>query len=45
MAWLQDGADPAALAALRREVPAPVLWAITRTAGRQYRKEIAPTWA
>jgi hypothetical protein len=45
MAWLQDGADPAAAAALRREVPAPVLWLVTRTAGRRYRTKIAPAWA
>jgi hypothetical protein len=45
LAWLQDGADPTTLAALRREIPAPVLWMVSRTAGRRYRQEIAPTWA
>ena len=44
-AWLQDGADAAAIRGLRREVPRAVLFAITTTAGRRYRRTIAPTWA
>lgn len=45
MTWLLDGADPTTAAALKHEVPPPVLWMITHTAGRRYTKEIAPTWA
>jgi hypothetical protein len=44
-AWLQDGADENAIRGLRREVPRPVLFAITSTAGRRYRRTIAPAWA
>ena len=44
-AWLQDGADADARAALRRDVPPPVLFVITKLGGRQYRNEIAPVWA
>jgi hypothetical protein len=44
-AWLQDGADADARAALRREVPAPVLLVITALAGRRYRRTIAPAWS
>ncbi len=44
-AWLQDGADADAIRGLRREVPRPVLWLITRTSGRHYRRTIAPVWA
>jgi hemerythrin-like domain-containing protein len=43
-AWLQDGADADARRALRREVPAPVLFVISRTAGRRYNRTIAPVW-
>jgi iron-sulfur cluster repair protein YtfE (RIC family) len=45
MAWLADGADPDASAALRHEIPAPVLFMLTRVAGRRYNREIAPVWA
>jgi hypothetical protein len=44
-AWLQDGADAEAIRGLRNEVPRPVLFAITRTAGRHYNRHIASTWA
>jgi hypothetical protein len=44
-AWLQDGADADAIRGLRSEVPRPVLFVITRTAGRRYNHTIAPTWA
>jgi hypothetical protein len=44
-AWLQDGADGDAKAALRREIPAPVLFVITMLAGRRYRREVASVWA
>ncbi len=45
LAWLQDGADPAEAAALRHEVPAPVLFLMSRLRGRKYNREIAPVWA
>jgi hypothetical protein len=44
-AWLQDGADADAKAALRREVPPPVLFVITAVSGRRYRRTIAPVWS
>jgi hypothetical protein len=44
-AWLQDGADADAIRGLRNEVPRPVLFVMTRTAGRHYNRRIAPTWA
>lgn len=43
-AWVQDGAAPEELAALRESVPAPVLAMIGGLFGRRYRKEIAPVW-
>jgi hypothetical protein len=43
--WLLDGADPDAKAGLRREVPPPVLFVVTRIGGRDYTRRIAPTWA
>jgi hypothetical protein len=42
--WLLDGADSDAKAGLRREVPPPVLFVITRIGGRDYTRRIAPTW-
>ena len=44
-AWLQDGADVDARAALRLEVPRPVLFVLTNVAGRRYNQQIAPVWA
>lgn len=44
-AWLLDGADPDAVRGLRREVPPPVLFVISRLGGRDYRRRIAPVWA
>ena len=44
-AWLQDGADPDAKAALRHEVPRPVLFMVTTFGGREYARRIAPTWS
>jgi hypothetical protein len=43
-AWVQDGAAPAELSALRESVPGPVLAIIGGVFGRRYRKEIAPVW-
>ncbi|MBA2956321.1 hypothetical protein GON03_18435 [Nocardioides sp. MAH-18] len=45
LAWLQDGADPETMAKLRSEIPAPVVFVLSRVRGRHYRREIAPTWA
>jgi hypothetical protein len=44
-AWLLDGADADAKQGLRREVPAPVLFVISRVGGRRYRRTVAPVWA
>ena len=44
-AWLVDGADPETRSLLRREVPPPVLFVLTRLGGRDYRRRIAPVWA
>lgn len=44
-AWLSDGCDRDAARALRREVPAPVLFILTRFAGRRYNQRIAPAWS
>jgi hypothetical protein len=44
-AWLQDGADADALTGLRREVPPPVLFMISRLGGRHYNHRIAPIWS
>ncbi len=45
VAWLQDGADEDARTALRREIPAPVLFVLGRVAGRDYTRRIASVWA
>ena len=42
--WLQDGATANDKAALRREMPAPVIAVFSVLAGRRYRREIAPIW-
>jgi hypothetical protein len=43
-AWLTDGCDPETARIIRREVPPPVLWLLTRIGGREYNRRIAPTW-
>ena len=43
-AWMQDGASPEVLQAIRETVPAPVLFVLTRVLGRRYHREIAPIW-
>jgi len=43
-AWLQDGADPDEKAALRKEVPGPVVAMLTRVFGGKYRRTVAATW-
>jgi hypothetical protein len=44
-AWLLDGADPDAQAGLRREIPSPVLFVLSRVGGRDYNRRIATVWA
>ncbi|MGO4255995.1 hemerythrin domain-containing protein [Marmoricola sp. RAF53] len=43
-AWLQDGATADDRAGLRKQVPGPVVFAITAVAGRHYRRDIASVW-
>lgn len=43
-AWLLDGADPATRAALRKEVPPPVVFIASQVGGRRYRRNIASVW-
>jgi hypothetical protein len=44
-AWVTNGASPEEMAALKRDVPGPVLAIVPRLLGRRYYKEIAPIWA
>lgn len=44
-AWLSDGADVDARAALGRMVPPPVLFVMTRVGGRDYNRRIASVWS
>jgi hemerythrin-like domain-containing protein len=44
-AWLLDGADADAARGLRREIPPPVVFVISRVAGRSYTRTVAPVWA
>jgi hypothetical protein len=43
-AWLLDGADADATRGLRREIPPPVVFVISRVAGRRYTRTVAPVW-
>jgi hemerythrin-like domain-containing protein len=43
-AWVQNGANAEEQAALRANVPAPVLALIGGVFGREYRRNIAPIW-
>ncbi|MDQ2749797.1 MAG: hemerythrin domain-containing protein [Actinomycetota bacterium] len=43
-AWLMDTDDPEVKAALRREIPPPVLFVIGRIGGRSYRRTVARAW-
>jgi hypothetical protein len=43
-AWVQDGASPEELSALRQSVPGPVLAIIGGLFGRSYRRQVAPVW-
>jgi hemerythrin-like domain-containing protein len=42
--WLEDGASTDEKAALRQNVPAPVMTIIGGVLGRTYRRSIAPVW-
>lgn len=44
LAWMQDGAGPRELAALKETIPAPVVTVVSRVFGRRYAREVAPTW-
>ncbi|HYP46956.1 MAG TPA: hemerythrin domain-containing protein [Propionibacteriaceae bacterium] len=44
LAWMQDGATPEEMSALRAHVPGPVLRLIGGLLGRRYRKEVATVW-
>jgi hypothetical protein len=44
MAWLLDEADEVVVRGLRREVPRPVLFVLTRTSGRRYRRTVSSVW-
>lgn len=43
-AWVTDGASPDETAALKRDVPGPVLAIVGGVFGRGYRKNIASVW-
>jgi hypothetical protein len=43
-AWVTDGASPDELAAIKSNVPGPILMIISGLFGRGYRKEVAPVW-
>jgi hemerythrin-like domain-containing protein len=43
-AWVTDGASPQEMAAIKRDVPGPVLAVLNGVFGRSYRKNIAPVW-
>ena len=44
-AWLSDDCDADVARALRREVPAPVLFVMIRVGGRRYHRLAAAAWA
>ena len=43
-AWLEDGSDRAAQDSLRRSIPTPVRFVLSRGFGRSYHREVAPVW-
>ena len=43
-AWIQNGATPREQAALRTNVPAPIVAILTRLLGGNYRRNVAPVW-
>jgi hemerythrin-like domain-containing protein len=44
VAWLLDGAAPEDAAALRREIPGPVVSVLNAVPGRHYRRTVASVW-
>ncbi len=44
LAWVTDGASPEELAAIKSNVPGPVLAIIGGVFGRKYRREVASVW-
>ncbi len=44
-AWLLDGADADDVRGLRREIPPPVLFVISRLGGRRYTRTVASVWS
>jgi hemerythrin-like domain-containing protein len=45
VAWLLDGAEPADVAGLTREIPSPVVAFLNAIPGRHYRKNVGTVWA
>ncbi|SDE60618.1 Hemerythrin HHE cation binding domain-containing protein [Blastococcus fimeti] len=43
-AWITDGMTEENRAFLKRTVPSPVVTVLSRTFGRRYHKDVAPTW-
>lgn len=43
-AWIENGASADERAALRAEVPGPVIVIFSRVLGRRYRTQVAPVW-
>jgi hypothetical protein len=43
-AWIQNGASSEERAALRAEVPPPVIAIFSRVLGQRYRRTVAPVW-
>lgn len=44
VAWMQDGASPEELSALRANIPGPVLTVVGGVFGRRYRRDVATVW-
>lgn len=42
--WLLDGADHVDVRGVRRDIPGPVLFVVTHTSGRRYRRTVASVW-
>jgi hemerythrin-like domain-containing protein len=45
VAWLVDGAAPEDVAALKKEIPPPIVALLNAIPGRRYRKNIATVWS
>lgn len=44
VAWVTDGASPDEKAAIRRDIPGPVLAILNGVFGRSYRRDVASVW-